>query len=456
MISIGGVIGTARYRDFTRKWWSDRSPARVHNGRYGLLLGQSFCLVRCESLTEAVVFISIHTAELSAAAVLINFWEPSAKVNNAVWITICLLVALGINLMGAGAYGEAEFIFAPLSLLTLIGRSIKVITIVGLIILGIVLDLGGGPNHDRIGFRYWKNPGPFVQWHGISGSEGQFLGWWAVMTQAAFSFIGTEITAVWIPTHPFDNEQIAAGEAKNPRKNLPKAIKRVYIRILIFYIGGTLIIGLLVPSNSSDLNLATGNAAASPFVIAIKNAGIKGLPSASPPDMLGLAVSGNAPAIFKKTNRNGLPYPAILFCALFALLAFMGINSGSGKVFGWFSAMTSVAGLMTWFGISVTYIRFYYGFKLQGYDRSTLPYASALQPYAAYYAAIASWVICLFSGWEVFLKGGWNTATFVTNYMAFALFPVLYIIWKLKTGVPIVRTKDMDFVTGLDAIEADT
>jgi amino acid permease len=59
----------------------------------------------------------------------------------------------------------------------------------GLIILGIVLDLGGGPNHDRLGFRYWKNPGPFVQYHGISGAKGRFLGWWAVMTQAAFSFV---------------------------------------------------------------------------------------------------------------------------------------------------------------------------------------------------------------------------------------------------------------------------
>ena len=66
----------------------------------------------------------------------------------------------------------------------------------GLIILGIVLDLGGGPDHDRLGFRYWKEPGPFVQYHGIGGSKGRFLGWWAVMTQAAFSFIGTEIVAV--------------------------------------------------------------------------------------------------------------------------------------------------------------------------------------------------------------------------------------------------------------------
>lgn len=134
-------------------------------------------LVRHESLIQAAVLISIHTAELSAAAVLINFWEPSAKVNNAVWITICLLVALGINLMGAGQLHSRlrgqrhtktsyrcirgsgvyicvsflEYRRSSLSLLILVERSIKVITIVGLIILGIVLDLGGGPNHDRIG-----------------------------------------------------------------------------------------------------------------------------------------------------------------------------------------------------------------------------------------------------------------------------------------------------------------
>ena len=62
--------------------------------------------------------------------------------------------------------------------------------------MGIVLDLGGGPNHDRIGFRYWHDPGPFVQFDNIPGAKGRFLGWWAVMTQAAFSFIGTEVVAV--------------------------------------------------------------------------------------------------------------------------------------------------------------------------------------------------------------------------------------------------------------------
>jgi Amino acid permease len=66
----------------------------------------------------------------------------------------------------------------------------------GLIILGLILDLGGGPDHDRLGFRYWKNPGPFVQYEGIAGAKGRFLGFWAVMNQAAFSFVGTEIVAV--------------------------------------------------------------------------------------------------------------------------------------------------------------------------------------------------------------------------------------------------------------------
>ena len=75
-----------------------------------------------------------------------------------------------------------------------------------------------------------------------------------------------------------ENFQIAAGEAKNPRRNVPRAIRRVYIRILVFYICGVLIIGLLVPSNDPGLALGNGTAAASPFVIAIKRSGIKALP----------------------------------------------------------------------------------------------------------------------------------------------------------------------------------
>lgn len=111
----------------------------------------------------------------------------------------------------------------------------------------------------------------------------------------------------------------------------------------------------------------------------------------------GLASAGNAPRIFLKTSKKGLPYASLILCSSFALLSYMGINAGSGKVFGWLANMTSVAGLMTWFGICVTYIRFYKGMKAQGYDRSKLPFASKLNPYAAWYAMGFCLLICFVS-----------------------------------------------------------
>ncbi|KAJ3855752.1 amino acid permease [Lentinula lateritia] len=478
MISIGGVIGTGLFLG--------TANALRHGGPVGMLLGYitvgTVCWATMISLGEMVAYLPISgghiklaerfvnpafsftmgwnywynwtiilPAELSAAAVLINYWNQNTQLNYA-WITICLLVVVAINLCGAGVYGEAEFIFA----------SIKVLTITGLIILGIVIDLGGGPNHDRLGFRYWKNPGPFVQYDGISGNTGKFLGWWAVITQAAFSFIGTEIVA------------IAAGEAKNPRRNLPKAIKRVYVRILLFYIGGTFVIGLLVPSNDPQLVLGTGTAASSPFVIAIQNAGIKGLPSlinaclltsawsaassdlyTSSRALYGLALSHNAPQFLLRTTRRGLPYICLLVCASFSLLAFMGVSSGAGTVFNWFSNMTSIAGLLTWFGINLTYIRFHKGLKAQGFDRRKLPYIGPLQPYASWYALFMTVLFCVFSGFDVFLKGEWDTATFVTTYLPLALFPVLYVGAKMYYRQPIIKPQDMDFISNIAEIEAE-
>ncbi|CAK5275790.1 unnamed protein product [Mycena citricolor] len=395
-------------------------------------------------------------AEMSAAAVLVDYWDNS--VSEVVWITMILIFVVGINMCGVGVYGEAEFIFA----------SIKVITITGLIVLGLVLDLGGGPDHDRLGFRFWKHPGPFGEYGDIPGAEGRFVGWWSVMAQAAFSFIGTEIVA------------IAAGEAKNPRRNLPKAIRRVYIRLLLFYIGGVFIIGLLVPHDSPGLDLDSGTAASSPFVIAIQRSGIRVLPSiinacllasawsagssdlyTSSRALYGLAAAGNAPKIFLKTLKNGLPISSVIFCSLFATLSYMGVTAGSGKVFGWFANMTAVAGLMSWFGISLTYIRFHRGMKAQGYDRSTLPYASRLQPFAAWYAMIFCAAMCFFSGWSVFVHGHWSTANFVTNYLPLALFPVMCVAAKCWyhrcRGHPLswIPPDQMDFVSDISEIEAE-
>ncbi|KAL0566004.1 hypothetical protein V5O48_016009 [Marasmius crinis-equi] len=118
--------------------------------------------------------------------------------------------------------------------------------------------------------------------------------------------------------------------------------------------------------------------------------------------------------------------------------------------------MCSVAGLMTWFAISVTYLRFYAGLKAQGYDRTKLPFYSRLQPYAAWYSTGLTMFICILSGWKVFLKGNWATDVFITNYLPLVMFPIMYFGAKFARKTKIVRPMDMDFETGLAEVEAES
>lgn len=105
-----------------------------------------------------------------------------------------IFVVVVINIYSVRIYGESEFWFV----------SIKIIAIVGLLILALVLDLGGGPNHDRLGFRYWKHPGAMKEYM-ATGDLGRFLGLFSTFINAAFSYSGVETVAV------------AAGETENPR-----------------------------------------------------------------------------------------------------------------------------------------------------------------------------------------------------------------------------------------------
>ncbi|PWN48846.1 amino acid permease [Violaceomyces palustris] len=475
MISIGSVVGTGIFLGSATSL-SQGGPASLF---LGYLCMGSLCISVMLSLGEMCSYLPLPgghiklaerfvdpslsfalgwnywynwivtcPAELSACAILISFWNKT--VSPAVWISIVMIVVIAINLLGSRGYGEAEFWFS----------SIKVLTIMGLIVLGIILDQGGGPKGEILGFKYWSDPGPFVQYEGIPGALGRFLGFWSVLINAAFAFIGCEIVAV------------TAGEAKNPRRNIPKAIRNVYFRIGVFYILGTLVISVLVPSDEPSLSLKTSTAAKSPFVIAIRNAGIKTLPSiinaailtsaasAASSDIYtssralhSLACLGQAPRIFKWTTNQGLPLPALIVSNLFALLAYCSISESSAKVFGYFSAMSSLAGMLTWACICFTYIRFHRGMKVQGFDRSKLPFVSPLQPYLAYYALGFILVIILTQGFPVFLKGNWDTPTFVTSYLPAILFPLLYFGNKLYNKSTMVRSEEMDFLSDIKEIE---
>ena len=269
--------------------------------------------------------------ELTAAGIVINYWTTSISI--VVWITIFLIVFIIINLFGVQGYGEIEFF---LSL-------IKVVAVLGFIVLGIVLIVGGGPNHQFLGGKYWHDPGSFVN---------GFKGVCSVFVTAAFAFGGTELVG------------LAAAEADNPRKTIPRATKQVFWRITIFYVVSLALIGCLVPYTSPRLLTGSSSydASASPFVIAIENASIKVLPSifnavilcavlsagnssvyGASRTLCALAEVGQAPKIFNYIDRKGRPLPAVALSVLIGLLAYMNGAKVGNQVFQWLLALSGLS-----------------------------------------------------------------------------------------------------------------
>lgn len=343
-------------------------------------------------------------------------------------------------------YGEAEVVTA----------TIKILCFLGLIIVSLVITCGGAPNHETIGFRFWRDPGPFVPYDGITGSTGNFLAFFSAFINASFSFIGVETVVV------------AAAETLNPHKSIPKAVKRVTYRILFFYVLGTLLIGMIIASNDPALTSGTGNANSSPFVIAIKNSGISVLPSVVNACILvsawsagnsycyigarmivAMAVDRQAPQVFAKVNRWGVPYYAVLVSFAFGPLAYLSLGSGgAAQAFTWLLNLSTVAGLLAWMTLCICYIRYHHACRAQGIDRDDLPFKGRCQPLAAYMGAIGSGIIVIFSGFGVFIKGNWNTSNFIASYIGIVIYIAPYIFWKLFKETRISRAKEIDLFSG--------
>ena len=120
-------------------------------------------------------------------------------------------------------YFKSEVVFA----------SLKIMLIIGLIIGGIVINLGGGPDHERLGFRYWNDPGAFNSYI-KAGATGDFLAFWKVMLPAAFSYGNIQVVA------------ISGSETHNPRLTVPAATKKTFFRVLMFYVLSIFVVGLIV------------------------------------------------------------------------------------------------------------------------------------------------------------------------------------------------------------------
>ncbi|ODV77681.1 general amino acid permease [Suhomyces tanzawaensis NRRL Y-17324] len=394
----------------------------------------------------AIGWLVTMPLELIAAAITIKYWNST--INSAALVVIFYVLVVAINLFGVRGYGEAEFFFAI----------IKVVTILGYIILGIVLVCGGGPKGGYIGGRYWHDPGAFAN---------GFKGVCTVFVNAAFAFGGTELAG------------LAAAESANPRKSLPKATKQVFWRITLFYIVSLTLVGLLVPYNDKRLfKTSSVDASASPFVISVVNAGIKGLPSVinvvimisvisvgnsavfgSSRTLAALAASGQAPSILGYIDKQGRPLVGILVQDVFGLLCFLTASKQSGVVFDWLLAISGLSSLFTWASINFCLIRFRRALYVQGRDTSELSYTTQVGVYGAIYGVLLNILVLIAQFWIALfpLKGKPNASDFFQSYLSFPIVLVFYLghkVWT-KNWTWYIRAKDIDIDTGRRELDLD-
>ena len=333
--------------------------------------------------------------------------------------------------------------------------------------MSFILVVGGGPNRWAVGFYYWQNPGAMKLYYVEDPNRadlGRFLSFFATLVNAAFSYGGVETVAV------------AAGEAENPRKNIPKAVRRVFWRILFFYVLGSLAIGMLVPSDDNNLlsaqDASAPGAAQSPWVIAITNAGIPVLDSIINVVILtsasssgnaflyvgsrylyALAQNGQAPRFLLKCSRKGVPYFCVLVTASIALLTYLSCGTGGAQtVFQWFQNLTTIASLFTWVSICIAYIKFYYALQAQGIDRNTLVFKSMWQPYLAWISLVFFSIIIIFNGFASF--DPFDITDFATAYVGVPIYFLLYFSWKIIKRTRWIPSHEVDLFTGKAALDA--
>ncbi|GAA5953491.1 hypothetical protein JCM3765_005051 [Sporobolomyces pararoseus] len=321
--------------------------------------------------------------EITAAGITVQYWERAAAVPIAVWITVFYVAIIAVNVFGTLGYAEEEFWSSCL----------KLAAVVIFIIIGIVLNVGGGksgPYTEYIGGQYWRDPGAL--------SNG-FKGICAVFVTAAFSFAGTELVG------------LAATETPNPRKSLPSAVKGTFWRITVIYISSLLIIGLNVPYNNETLLGGGSGAGTSPFVIMASLAGLKGLDSflnivicisvlsiglscvyAGSRVLTALAETGYAPKVFTYVDKSGRPLWSVIAVLAFGPIAYVNTVSAGDTVFNWLLALSGLSTLFTWASICMCHIRFRKAWRVQGHHIDELPYRAIGGVYGSWCGFI---LVCL-------------------------------------------------------------
>ena len=231
-------------------------------------------------------------ADLVASTLIMKYWFPDSP--SILWSALFLGLLLILNVLSVKAYGESEYWFA----------GIKVISIIVFLVIGVAMIFGIMGGHS-VGFSNFT--------HGDAPFNGGLVSIFSVVLIAGFAFQGTEVIAT------------AAGETENPSKNVPKAIRSIFWRILIFYVLTIFVIGLIIPYTDPNLlKSAFKSESISPFTLVLQRAGLAFAASVMNAGhtlfyhskfsnvcfftyAMGTGEEGKAPRIFARLNRKGIP-----------------------------------------------------------------------------------------------------------------------------------------------------
>ena len=375
-------------------------------------------------------------AEFVAGALIVKYWFPNTPAT--MWAMLFFVLLMGLNLVSAKFFAESEYWFA----------GIKVITIVVFLIVGVALIFGVIGNHGFVGLENWRFDGGELGQAPFIGGFGALL---SVFLVVGFSFQGTELVG------------IAAAETENPDKSVPKAIKTVFFRMALFYIGSIIVVGTLIPF--TDPQLLSGsveNIAASPFTLIFEHAGFvaaasfmnaiiltsvlscgnSGLFCASRM-LYAMAIKGKAPKIFANVNKRGVPVEAVWATGLIGALSFFASMVGDGKIYIIFINASGITGFIVWFGIALCQYRFRKAWILQGHKVEDLKFRSKFYPAGPIVAMILFAIIIFGANYWVFQDFNWFD--FITNYAFVPVFLILYFWYKKKYNTKIVPLMECDF-----------
>ncbi|KOY75674.1 Lysine-specific permease [Apilactobacillus kunkeei] len=366
--------------------------------------------------------------DISTAALVMKFWLPHMP--GWIFSAITLALILCVNALSVKSFGETEFWMSLIKVVTIfIFLAVGVLTIFGIM---------GGHYIGLSNFTYKQ--APFV------GGLPMIL---AVFVVAGFSFQGTELVG------------ITAGESDNPREAVPRAIKDVFWRIILFYILAIFVIGAIIPYTSPDLlGSSATDVAISPFTIVFKRAGLAAAASvmnaviltsvissansgmyASTRMLYSMAHQGFAPKSMGKTNRRGIPIAALAVTTVIALLTFITSIEGP-QIYLWLVAASGLTGFIAWVGIALSHYRFRRAFIKQGHSLDELKYHATWFPVGPIITLILCILVICGQNITSFANLDWEQIGI--TYISVPLVLILYIGYKIKHKTHLIPLDKVD------------